>query len=72
VLTRCDGVHSRESRNSGRASDDEHQRYQDVSHQAKDHKDDVSNGAIASPHDFEKGMRVGGASLELNGERGEE
>lgn len=67
-LTRSDGVHAGQGRHSGRAADDEHERHKNVGHQAKDHEDDVSKGAIAGLDDLEEGMGVGGASLELNGE----
>ena len=49
-----------------RASGQQHRSNKDVGKEAEDHKNDMGYGAIASPDNLKKRMRVGSSSLQLN------
>ena len=68
----CDGVHPRQGVDGGASADDQHERNEDVGHQAEDHEDDMGQGAEAGADDFEEGMRIGGSAFEFDGEGREE
>lgn len=66
------------SRNAGERGDDggttgeQHGGHEDVRHETEDDVDGVRDWTIAGADDFEKGMGVWSATLEFNGQGGEE
>ncbi len=60
-----DGVHTGQGGDSGRASENEHGRHDDVGRQPEEHEDEVCECAPACGHDLEPRMRMRSIQLEL-------
>ncbi|OAR00052.1 hypothetical protein LLEC1_02660 [Akanthomyces lecanii] len=67
-----DGTHAGQGVDGGRAAGNEHQRHEDVGHDAVEDEDEVRRGAVARLDGLEEGVGVWGAPLERNGQRRKE
>ncbi|PNY20567.1 Uncharacterized protein TCAP_07380 [Tolypocladium capitatum] len=66
------GVDARQRVDGGGAAGDEHERHEHVGREAEGDEGEVRRGAVARPDGLEEGVRVGGALLERDGQRGEQ